>query len=95
MNYPLINYYIKLWIKTKKSPYTRLFYSREISAFISYIKSQGINPVLCNAIHVDNYIIFLKEKYSNNSVRQKVSICSSFYSTMKRYGVITLNPFSN
>jgi site-specific recombinase XerD len=90
-----IDYYIDLWIKTKKSKYTRLFYSREIAAFKDYMNSQGINPILCNAVSVDNYIIFLKEKYSNNSVRQKISICSSFYSTLKRYGIITINPFYN
>ena len=59
------------------------------------MNSQGINPVLCNAVNVDNYILFLKDKYKNNSVRQKISICSSFYSTLKRYGIININPFYN
>ena len=46
-----IDYYIDLWLKTKKSKYTRLFYSREIVAFKDYMNSQGINPVLCNCLH--------------------------------------------
>ena len=90
-----INYYIDTWIKTKRSKYTRIFYAREIKAFREWCDSIGRNPILCTAHDVDNYIIFLGQKYKNNSVRQKIWICSSFYSALSRYGVIQSNPFNN
>jgi integrase len=45
---------------------------------------------------VDQYILFLKNTgLSNNSIRTKLMACSSFYTTLRRYRHINLNPFYN
>ncbi len=84
---------VSQWLSIKKSSTTRKNYQLAISDFFRYIKGIGVHPLLITAEHVDRYMITLKSKYSANSIRMKMSSCSSFYSTMKRYGHIKMNPF--
>lgn len=88
-----IEKHITRWISLQRSPHTKDAYRREINRFINFLDLQGIHPALCSAENVDDYIIYLGKEYGNNSIRQKVSICSSFYSLLERYKIIQSNPF--
>ena len=48
---------------------------------------------MVKAEHVDSYLLYLKNKYKNNTIRLEMCACSSFYSSLRRYGYITTNPF--
>lgn len=90
-----VNKYLEQWLKTRKSERTRLTYERAIMDLFSFIQKIGIaHPLLVKAEHVDQFILELEKlKLSANSIRLKVTACSSFYSMLKRYGHITSNPF--
>ena len=91
-----IEKYINQWIKTKASFKTRITYQKAINDFFTFINKIGIeHPLLIKAENVDQYIIELKSKIKSNSIRLKISACSSFYSTLKRYGYMSINPFYN
>lgn len=88
-----IEQYITLWLKSK-SERTRQTYRKAINDFFQWLNLNGIpHPLLIKAEHVDRYIDELRERLKNNSVRLKVCGVASFYTTMKRYGHITVNPF--
>lgn len=88
-----IEKYVQQWIDTKHSVCTREAYRREIEKFLSFLHDLGIHPALCTAESVDAYMIELSKVYGKNSIRHKMSVCSSFFSTLKRYKVIPSNPF--
>lgn len=90
-----VNKYLEQWLKSRKSERTRLTYERAIMDLFSFIQKIGIaHPLLIRAEHVDQFILELEKlKLSSNSIRLKVTACSSFYSMLKRYGHITSNPF--
>lgn len=88
-----IGQYLSLWLKNK-SARTRQTYQKAIDDFFYWLSINGItHPLLVRAEHVDRYIEDLKGYLKPNSIRLKICAVSSFYSTMKRYGHITLNPF--
>ena len=88
-----IEQYITLWLKSK-SERTRKTYRKAIQDFFQWLNLNGItHPLLIKAEHVDRYIDELRGRLKNNSVRLKVCGVASFYTTMKRYGHITVNPF--
>jgi site-specific recombinase XerD len=88
-----IEKHVSQWLETKTSPRTRDSYAREINRFLSFLAERGVQAILCTAETVDEYIIHLQKDYAKNSIRQKISICSSFFSTLERYGKIQSNPF--
>ncbi len=80
----------------KASVRTQVTYRKATDDFFTFIKKIGIeHPLLIKAEHVDQYIIELKSRLKPNSIRVKVSACSSFYSMLKRYGYMKVNPFYN
>ena len=88
-----IEQYITLWLKSK-SERTRQTYRKAINDFFQWLNLNGItHPLLIKAEHVDRYIDELRGRLKNNSVRLKACGVASFYTTMKRYGHITVNPF--
>ncbi len=91
-----INKYLNQWLKTKESERTQITYRKAMNDFFKFVQKIGVeHPLLVKAEHVDQYIIELKSKFKNNSIRLKVTACSSFYSMLKRYGYVKLNPFYN
>jgi len=88
-----IDKYLSLWLKTK-SEKTKGAYRRAVDDFFKWLSLNGItHPLLVKAEHVDRWIDELKGRLKPNSVRLKACGLASFYSTMKRYGHITVNPF--
>ena len=88
-----IEQYITLWLKSK-SERTRQTYRKAINDFFQWLNLNGItHPLLIKAEHVDRYIDELRGRLKNNSVRLKACGVASFYTTMKRYGHISVNPF--
>jgi len=88
-----IDQYIDLWLKTK-SERTRKTYRKALDDFFMWLNRNGItHPLLIKAEHVDRYIDDLRGYLKANSVRLKVCGVASFYTTMKRYGHIPVNPF--
>jgi site-specific recombinase XerD len=88
-----IDQYLTLWLKSK-SERTRLSYRKAINDFFQWLNLNGIpHPLLIKAEHVDRYIDELRGRLKNNSVRLKACGVASFYTTMKRYGHISVNPF--
>ena len=88
-----IEQYIALWLKSK-SERTRQAYRKAINDFFQWLNLNGItHPLLIKAEHVDRYIDELRGRLKNNSVRLKACGVASFYTTMRRYGHISVNPF--
>lgn len=52
---------------------------------------------IVDASVVDKYVTYLNsdKKLSANSKRQRIAACSSFFSDLERWEVITKNPFKN
>ena len=88
-----IDEYVEIWLSLKKSPRTKESYKKCIEDFFRYMESISTPPLLARADHVDRFLILLKDKYKSNTVRLKVSACSSFYSYIKRHDLIRINPF--
>jgi len=88
--------YLEQWIATKASVKTQVTYRKAIQGLFAYLEIIGIeHPLLIRAEHVDQYILELKNTLKPNSIRLKISACSSFYSILKRYRYIKVNPFYN
>lgn len=82
------------WLQQKRSMATKDAYRKAINDFFSYLDRNGIaSPVLVTAEHADDYLEELKQRYSDNSIRARVSSCGSFYSYLKRLRKIDMNPF--
>ncbi len=86
--------FIQQWIQLKRSKRTQRNYKKAINSFLDYLDTIDIeHPLLVKAEHVDSYLLYLKNKYKNNTIRLEMCACSSFYSSLRRYGYITTNPF--
>lgn len=78
------------------SDYTLLAYSKDLSQFEEYVKTQmeGIfDPRQIDADVVRNWIIFLlDEKISPVSVNRKLSSLKSFFKFLMKQGIVSVNP---
>lgn len=95
-----LEYYIDLWLRQQNTENTRRAYADQLSVFRAFLDSIGVDLLLCQAEHTDRFKIQLEsvknkwgKPFSNNSIRQKLSCISSFYSILKRYNIVTDNPF--
>ena len=84
---------IDLWLLTKQSNQTRTTYRIALNDLMEYCNDRGIKPLLLEASQADSFLLYLKERYKSNSVRLKISACSSFFSNLRRHRLVSFNPF--
>ncbi len=88
-----INEIVIQWLAIRKSSKTQEAYKKALDDFFIFLKSLNINPLLVKPGLTDKYMMQLTGRLKPNTIRQKMSACSSFYSLLKRYSFISVNPF--
>lgn len=79
------------------SEHTLVAYNNDIKSFFQYINAQYdiIDYKKVKHIHVRSWVITLAgEKYESKSINRKISSVRSFFSYLKKQGMITINPAS-
>lgn len=86
---------ITQWLKNKQSKHTRAAYRKAVADWLEYLDRAGVkHPLLARAENADAWISELKEKdLANNTILLKARAVSSFYSTLRRYRHVSVNPF--
>ncbi len=85
-----------LQIEKNVSPYTIMFYQKDIEIFFAFLKRESIHELE----QVDSTVIRLfltqlyEEQLSRKSVSRKISSLRSFFKFLEREGLNTGNPFS-
>jgi site-specific recombinase XerD len=77
------------------SDITKKNYKKWINNFFEYCNKEKINFLKIKRCHVDNYLSYLGQNYSSNSVRSYImGICSFYKFLIYRYPkLFSLNPF--
>jgi len=84
---------IEQWLSGFTSVHTVRSFRKNLSFFLSWLNCKSIIDV--DPLTVDKYIAFINtdKTLSNNTRRQRIAACSSFFSDLERWGVIDKNPF--
>jgi site-specific recombinase XerD len=86
---------INLWLGLKASEHTRRAYKKAINEWFDFLINFKTHPLLATAVHVDTYLKYMKDsKRPANTIRMKISACSSFHAYMVRLNEeVKNNPF--
>lgn len=84
---------IEKWLEKFDSKYTKRSFSENLNYFIDWIGNKNILDV--DAGMVDSYVIYLKklEILSDNTIRQRIAACSSFWKNLIRWDIVSKNYF--
>ncbi len=84
---------IDQWLDDFTSPHTSRSFKKNLNYFLDWLKGKSIVDV--NSKVVDKYVSELKNdmSISDNTKRQRVAACSSFFTTLVRWEVVNRNPF--
>ena len=90
------------WLNRFDSSETKRSFERYFDYFLDWLGS-GKSIIDVNSRIVDDYISYLKtikidsdnsgNKISNNTIRQRVAACSSFWKSLKRWNIVSDNPW--
>ncbi len=88
-----IDRYTIQWLSGFQSKHTVRSFKTNLNYFLQWLNGTSILDV--NALVVDKYVSFLNsdKKTSDNTKRQRIAACSSFFSDLQRWSVIGNNPF--
>lgn len=84
---------IARWLQQYDSHATKTLYRHVWHAFAAYCTEHHLSPLGITAEQVDEYIYFLRQKKSANSIRCYIAALSSLFSELVRYGKRPVNPF--
>lgn len=81
------------WLRQFNSSETKRSFQRNLDNFLHWLGNKSILDV--NAKIVDEYITYLHQRVDikNNTKRQAIAACSSFWSHLVRWDIINKNPF--
>lgn len=96
------NNLINKWLDLFDSEETKRSFSRNLKYFFAYLGNKSILDV--NAFIVDDYLSYLKHSrtigridrrrtLSDASIRQRIAACSSFWQSLVRWEIVSMNPF--
>lgn len=88
-----VNKLVHQWLSAFQSSHTVRSFKKNIELFFDWLN--GISLLDIDAQVVDKYIIFLNsnKNISDNTKRQRIAACSSFFSDLVRWRVVPINPF--
>lgn len=88
-----VNKLVHQWLSGFQSRHTVRSFKKNIELFFDWLN--GISLIDVDAQVVDKYIIFLNsnKNISDNTKRQRIAACSSFFSDLVRWRVVPINPF--
>ena len=84
---------VNQWLSGFKSKHTVRSFKKNLYLFLDWLKGTSLIDV--NARLVDKYISYINsdKNISDNTKRQRIAACSSFFSNLERWEVINRNPF--
>ena len=89
---------VKQWLSGFQSFHTIRSFKKNIELFLIWLNGTSLLDVDANV--ADKYISYLnsqkkktKKEPSDNTIRQRIAACSSFFTDLVRWGVVPLNPF--
>jgi integrase len=84
---------VEQWLKGFVSIHTVRSYRKSIYAFLEWLDGKSLVDV--DALTVDQYVSFINSDnmLKDNSKRQRLAPCSSFFSVLERWKILDRNPF--
>jgi len=92
-NNDVLQKYIDQWLSGFQSQHTVRSFKKNLDYFLIWLNGSSIVEV--DALVVDKYITYLNsnKKISDNTKRQRIASCGSFFSDLERWRVVDKNPF--
>ncbi len=93
LNDEAVQEYVNQWLNGFSSKHTKRSFKKNIDLFLSWLNGKSLVDV--NANVADQYASFLinDKSISDNTKRQRIAACSSFFSIIERWEVVPKNPF--